>query len=281
VTHGYTSAGTYQVRLTIATEHGQEASATRTVHIAQGLVVPNRYATIQVAIDAAGTGDVIIVLPGTYQESIGIRGKAITVQSTDPEDSSVVSATVIMGAEPGRPVVNIGNGSTSILAGFTVKGGGPSLDPCPPCAGGIYIREASPTIRGNHIIDHPNGAIAVIESDPRIVDNLIANNEKDSSGAGIYVDSYSIAPLIVGNTFENNSAPSGGAVHITSACVDTTPATAAPTFVSKNVFRSNTATEFGGAAIFVEFSGNLRLDTPDSNTYSGNDPDDIFYTVPP
>jgi len=37
----------------------------------------------------------------------------------------------------------------------------------------------------------------------------------------------------------------------------------------------------GGGAIYVEFWGNLRLDTPDSNTYSGNEPNDIFYTVPP
>jgi len=41
------------------------------------------------------------------------------------------------------------------------------------------------------------------------------------------------------------------------------------------------ATKYGGGAFFVEYTGNLKLDTPDSNTYSGNDPDDIFYTVPP
>jgi len=123
--------------------------------------------------------------------------------------------------------------------------------------------------------------MAVIESDARIVNNLIANNEKGAPGAGIDVDSYLIAPRIVGNTFENNTAPSGGAIYITATTTDHTPATAARTVVSNNTFTGNTATSFGGAAIFVEFSGNLQLDTPDSNTYSGNDPNDIFYTVPP
>jgi len=281
VTHGYPSAGTYQVRLSITTEHGQQALATRSVHIAEGLVVPTVYPTIQAAIDAAENGDVVVVLPGTYQESITFRGKAITVQSTNPSDPSVVAGTVILGAEPGRSVVNIGNGSTVTLAGFTIKGGGTSFDPCPPCAGGVYIREASPTIRGNHIVDHSNGAMAVIESDARIVDNLIANNTKGSAGAGIYIDSYLIAPSIVGNTFENNTAPSAAGIYITATSTDDTPATAARTVVSDNTFTDNTSTSFGGAAIFVEFSGNLLLDTPDSNTYSGNAPDNIFYTVPP
>jgi len=48
-----------------------------------------------------------------------------------------------------------------------------------------------------------------------------------------------------------------------------------------NTFTGNIATLYGGGAVKVEYSGSLGLDTPDSNTYSGNDPDDIFYTVPP
>lgn len=220
-------------------------------------------------------------MPGTYRESIRFRGKAITVQSTNPSDPSVVAATVILGAEHGRSVVNFGDGSTSTLAGFTIRGGAVSNDDCLPCAGRIYIREASPTIRGNHIVDHPNGAITVIDADARIVDNLIADNERGSPGAGIYIDSYLIAPILVGNTFENNTAPSAAGIYITATTTDDTPATAAPTVVSNNTFTDNTSTSFGGAAIFVEFSGNLQLDTPDSNKYSGNDPNDIFYTVPP
>ena len=56
---------------------------------------------------------------------------------------------------------------------------------------------------------------------------------------------------------------------------------AAMTVVSGNVFRNNVATESGGGAIFVEYTGNLRLSSPDSNTYQDNEPDDVFYVVPP
>lgn len=56
VTHGYASAGTYRVRLRITTEQGQQALATHSVDIAEGLVVPNTYSTIQAAIDAAKDG---------------------------------------------------------------------------------------------------------------------------------------------------------------------------------------------------------------------------------
>jgi predicted outer membrane repeat protein len=204
---------------------------------------------------------VVVVLPGTYHESINFKGKAITVQSTDLSDPTVVSATILLGAEHGRPIVNFGEGSTATLAGFTIQGGGASI-PCPPCAGGINIRAASPMIYGNHIIDHPNGAISIIESNAQIVDNLIANNAKGSPGAAIYVNCYYVAPTITGNTFENNTAPSGGAIYITSPSADPTPATAARTVVSNNTFRNNTSTKFGGGAIFVEYTGNLKLDTP-------------------
>jgi len=57
-------------------------------------------------------------------------------------------------------------------------------------------------------------------------------------------------------------------------------ALAAPIVVKNNEFRNNSSTQFGGGAIFVEYAGNLSLDAPDSNTYSGNDPNDIFYVVP-
>jgi len=48
------------------------------------LAVPGKYRTIQLAIDAAKDGDVIIVQPGVYYEQIDFLGKNITVQSINP-----------------------------------------------------------------------------------------------------------------------------------------------------------------------------------------------------
>ncbi len=46
--------------------------------------VPVEHDRIQAAIDAAATGDSVLVQPGTYPESIDFRGKAITVCGTAP-----------------------------------------------------------------------------------------------------------------------------------------------------------------------------------------------------
>ena len=281
--HTFTNSGDYSISLTITTDHGQEASVTHTAHVTAALVVPSVYKTIQAAIDGAKDGDVVVVLPGIYNESLRFRGKHITVQSTDPDDGDTVSATIIRGKEYGRPTVNFGEGSRSTLAGFTILGLSlpPDWTSCSACTGLIYIREASPTIRANRIINSPNTGIAIYESRAHIEGNVISNNTGIIPGGGIYIDSLLVAPTIEANTFENNTAPSGGAIFITATTLKPLPACAAETIVRGNVFRNNVATKYGGGAIFVEYCGNLKLDAPDSNTYSGNDPDDIFYVVPP
>ncbi len=283
VHHTFVNSGDYTVSLTITTEHGQEATVTHTVHVTAALVVPTLYQTIQAAIDAAKDGQTVIVLPGTYNESLRFRGKHIAVQSTDPDNSDTVRATIIRGKEYGRPTVNFGEGSRSTLAGFTILGVPlpQNWSFCSACTGLIYIREASPTIRANRIINSPNAGVAIYESRAHIEGNVISNNTGIVPGGGIYIDSLLVAPIIEGNTFENNTAPSGGAIFITATAPKPLPACATETIVQRNVFRNNVATKYGGGAIFVEYTGNLKLDTPDSNTYSGNDPDDIFYTVPP
>jgi len=285
VEHAFTSPGARSVSLVITTKHGQEATVTHELTILDALVVPSGYSTIQAAIDAAKDGNVVIVLVGTYRESINFKGKAITVQSTDPTDPNVVDSTVIEGADPGLSIVSIARGETraTTLAGFKIKGG---LEYPPCCGSGIYVREASPTIRNNHIVDHQGGAIYLVESGAKIIGNKFDGNTNPEPGGAVVVNCYTIAPVITGNTFSNNTAPFGGAIYITAFTTDPDPATAAPTTVTNNTFAGNTGTGSGtappgGGAIFVEFWGNLRLDSPDSNTYSGNDPDDIFYTVPP
>ncbi|MHC4624756.1 MAG: hypothetical protein ACYS4W_12735, partial [Planctomycetota bacterium] len=91
---------------------------------AAGIIeVPLEYGQIQQAIDAAGTGDTIIVSPGTYG-SINFKGKAVTVTSTNPDDPGVVAATIIDGAGAGSAVTFADSeGRDSVLQGFTITGG--------------------------------------------------------------------------------------------------------------------------------------------------------------
>ncbi|MGB0741369.1 MAG: hypothetical protein ACPGXX_14970 [Planctomycetaceae bacterium] len=49
--------------------------------MAEDLLVPEKYQTIQAAIDAANAGDAVLVKPGTYSERIQLR-PGITLRST-------------------------------------------------------------------------------------------------------------------------------------------------------------------------------------------------------
>ena len=83
--------------------------------------VPADHATIQAAIVAANPGDVVIVAPGTYPESIDFLGKAITVRSSDPTDIGVVMNTIIDGTGFFHVVLCVaGEGPDTLLSGFVI-----------------------------------------------------------------------------------------------------------------------------------------------------------------
>ncbi|HUT03994.1 MAG TPA: right-handed parallel beta-helix repeat-containing protein [bacterium] len=82
------------------------------------------FKSIQKAIDAARDGDTVIVHPGTYYENIQFGGRNVTLRSTDPSDSDIVSATIIDGQELGPVVAFDGTeDETCQLAGMTITNG--------------------------------------------------------------------------------------------------------------------------------------------------------------
>ncbi len=138
------------------------------------------YRTIQAAIDAARPDDTIVLQPGRYSEAgdrgIAMKGKRVTLTSTDPNDSRIVAATVIGGTEAG-PALSLTSGENAdcVLAGLTISG----------AKVGIYCDHASPTIRNCRIIANSGAGIELYtNARPTIRNCIIAGNR----GSGITMD---------------------------------------------------------------------------------------------
>lgn len=171
--------------------------------LAEDRLVPSVYPTIQAGIDAAVGGDTVIIAQGTYTGSgnrdLDFGGKAITVQSTDPNDPDVVADTVIncQGSYSNKHRgFNFRNseGSNSILAGLTITNGyGPMED----------IGTSSFSV---------GGAVFCSGSSPTITKCVITGNIGEFGGGAIYC--YGIcSPKISYCKILNNSAKIGGAIY--------------------------------------------------------------------
>jgi hypothetical protein len=89
------------------------AAAQTTIH------VPSDQATIQAAINAANTGDTVLVAPGTYSENLNFNGKLITVTSSGGSSVTIIDG----GAKAPVVIFNSGEGPNSVLNGFTIQNG--------------------------------------------------------------------------------------------------------------------------------------------------------------
>ncbi|MDC1020842.1 hypothetical protein OAR23_02330, partial [bacterium] len=100
---------------------------------------------IQSAINFADNGDTVIVKDGTYFEHINFNGKAITLKSENG-----AATTILDGSDTDRVVVfSSGEGSSSILRGFTVRNGHANYinSSMIGFGGGIFCKNSSsPTI---------------------------------------------------------------------------------------------------------------------------------------
>lgn len=194
-----------------------------------GLVlhVPSEYSTIQDAINASQPSDTVLVAAGTYSENIRFLGKAITVVSEDGSED-----TIIDGSSPSNPdsasVVSFinGEGSDSVLEGFTISGGNGTKSGDNRLGGGILLVGTSPTILMNVITNNSitsiqnsygAGILCNESSNPEINGNMITGNtavsiEANGYGGGICY-TYGSSPQITCNIILQNSSEIGGGVY--------------------------------------------------------------------
>ncbi len=168
-----------------------------TTSLAADLSVPGQYATIQSAINAANYGDRVIVAQDTYYENINFNGKNITLTSTDPNDWSVISETIIDGGQSGSVVTFAGTEDANcILTGFTITNGQASD------GGGILGNQTNAVINHCRIIDNRAGfqGGGLYDFDGRISNCKIASNQADFGGGLYGCDGTIINCTIIDNT---------------------------------------------------------------------------------
>ncbi len=99
-----------------------------TLHVGPG----QTYSSIQPAINAAVTGDHVVIhakplvngQPDPYYENLVIMDKSITLRSVNPEIKTVVDETVIDGNQSGSVIQIIGEASTNtVILGLTIQNG--------------------------------------------------------------------------------------------------------------------------------------------------------------
>jgi len=127
--------------------------------------VPLEYSTIQAGIDAAGTGDIVCVGKGIYNEDITIN-KSITLAGNGDKHQSVVN-----GQTPGWAAAITISADNVIVGGFEINGVGQDYT-----NSALHIGEfiSNVTVRHNHIVAG-NGGLALL-TDGGQNNQLIQNN---------------------------------------------------------------------------------------------------------
>ena len=111
------------------------------------------FKTIQAAVDAAQSGDVIRVCAGTYPEQVVIN-KTLSLKADNgviviPQD--VVANTAGSSGNPIAAIILVENAENVDLEGFIVDGSANDLTECGPTFIGILYRDATGTIEHNYV----------------------------------------------------------------------------------------------------------------------------------
>jgi hypothetical protein len=174
--------------------------------LATDRLVPSQYPTIQAGINAAQPGDTVIVAQGTYtgagNKDLDFGGKAITVQSTDPEDPNVVAATVIncqgSQSDPHRGFYfHSGEEANSVVSGlsiingyvFNANGGGiccigssPTIEKCVITGNQVQGSDGRPYENGGSVY---GGGVYCSSSNAVIIECRISNNKAFGGHGGM------------------------------------------------------------------------------------------------
>lgn len=225
---------------------GQASAAT--------LLVPSEYATIQDALDASSSGDIVLVAPGTYSgpgnRDLFVEGDRSVVSESGPEVTIIDCGG--SAADPHRGFVNGG-----LVEGFTIRNGyspGGVAEPANEEGGGVVLLSESPSLV-NCIVEaceaKRGGGISVFDATLAEIENCIVQDcTASQAGGGVYAGTISSSVELYMDqcTIRNCSAETGGGLRFAGSVSGQ---------IDRSLVESNEAS--GGGGVFFELSTNLTV----------------------
>ena len=228
--------------------------------------IPADKPTIQAGINAAATGDTVLVAPGTYFENINFKGKAITVTS-----SAGPATTIIDGGGTVAAVSFVsGEPRAAVLSNFTITHGAPPPTNNGYVGGGVFIQSSQPTLLNNVITKNYCQNVYSTGSAPLIQGNTISSSLTPQSCFVLYTGGIMLwgalqssngsaanSPLVIGNTIENNTTGQSG-----DGGGDGGPGIAiwggSPT-IQNNIIRNNLTRSGSGGGINIVYGDGISI----------------------
>ncbi|MBL7087092.1 MAG: right-handed parallel beta-helix repeat-containing protein, partial [Candidatus Cloacimonetes bacterium] len=205
--------------------------------------VPGDYPTIQAALNAANSADIVLVATGTYFENIfWPTTNGITLVSQTGADNTIIDGgnnsvvLTILGAT--------GIDTTTVIDGFKIQNG------TAEAGGGITCNNASPLIKNCIFTSNDGGGMQFTNSLSVIRNSEISNN----SGSGIRCLDNSNLTIADVNICENTSYYSGGGI----SCNESSPSLENVSIIGNSVVGNE---DYGGrgGGIYLQSYSNPNL----------------------
>ena len=180
--------------------------------------VPDDHEHIRTALQAADSGDTVLVQPGTYPQFVRFPNKSITLASLflTTGDPAYIDSTVLSGNDNNPVVQFLSLQAVPTLTGFSITNGRAQS------GSGILVNQSSPILTDLKVFGNTasskGGGLYAYQTDSLFVRNCdFSNNTSSEAGGGIEIFQGN-AKLNNVNIFQNESGSGGGIAILQGEC---------------------------------------------------------------